>query len=85
MLMITDQGSLILGLYVIDTFPRSSNRMQCMSMRFELLCRLDIDLLSRISSNDAHVSWFVHCTFDVMEIEVSLYRDLLNDIRLKLK
>ena len=43
-----------------------------------------IDLLSRIPSNVAYMSWFVHCPFDVMEIKVNFCRDLLNDICLKL-
>ena len=40
------------------------------------------DLLLRIPSiyNDGHMSWFVHCTFDVMGIGVSFYGDLLSDI-----
>ena len=39
------------------------------------------DLLLRIPIlSNGHMSWFVHCTFDVMGIGVSFYGDLLSDI-----
>ena len=54
-------------------------------MRFELLSWLHVDLLSRIPSNDAHMSWLVPSTFDGCYGDVNYCGDLLNDICLKLK